>query len=160
MYELIGFGGTLFVAVVLGIICIVFITEKSFLSGVKKGSAYLYESAKEDAARMREYRESLREEYEDEEYDEYDEYEQTEEPAYEERVRQRRPKRVKNTEREKVQMKQKRSTAALFQPTAILQAPTPLPKTASFTTLTETATALPQYASVLNRLLLLWAGTK
>ncbi len=106
MYELIGFGGTLFVAVVLGIICIVFITEKSFLSGVKKGSAYLYESAKEDAARMREYRESLREEYEDEEYDEYDEYdeyEQTEEPAYEERVRQRRPKRVKNTEREKVQ---------------------------------------------------------
>ena len=70
MYQLIGFGGTLFVAIVLGIICVVFITEKSFLSGVKKGSAYLYESAKEDAARMREYRESLREEYE--EYEEYE----------------------------------------------------------------------------------------
>ncbi len=97
MYQLIGFGGTLFVAVVLGIICVVFITEKSFLSGVKRGSAYLYESAREDAARMREYRESLREEYDDyEEYDDPDEYEETEEPVYEEKVRPRRPRRVKS----------------------------------------------------------------
>ena len=97
MYQLIGFGGTLFVAVVLGIISVVFITEKSFLSGVKRGSAYLYESAREDAARMREYRESLREEYDDyEEYDDPDEYEETEEPVYEEKVRPRRPKRVKS----------------------------------------------------------------
>lgn len=97
LYQLIGFGGTLFVAIVLGIICVVFITEKSFLSGVKKGGAYLYEAAKEDAARMREYRESLREEYE--EYDEYDEYEEDEEdviPANEERVRPRSSSRVKN----------------------------------------------------------------
>lgn len=104
MYQLIGFGGTLFVAVVLGIICIVFITEKSFLSGVRKGSAYLYESAKEDAARMREYRESLREEYE--EYEEYEDYEE-EEPVYEEEVRpkrQKRPKRVKSVEKESVQL--------------------------------------------------------
>lgn len=102
MYQLIGFGGTLFVAVVLGIICIVFITEKSFLSGVKKGSAYLYESAKEDAARMREYRESLREEYE--EYDDYGEYEEDEEPVYEEAVRPRRPKRVKSVREQKVEL--------------------------------------------------------
>ncbi len=100
LYQLIGFGGTLFVAIVLGIICVVFITEKSFLSGVKKGGAYLYESAKEDAARMREYRESLREEYEEyEEYDAYEEdedYEEEAKPTYEERVRPRRSNRVKN----------------------------------------------------------------
>ncbi|MDE6620699.1 MAG: DNA translocase FtsK [Lachnospiraceae bacterium] len=90
MYNLMGFGGTLFVAVVLGIICIVFITEKSFLTGVKKGGAYLYESAKEDAARMREYRESLREEYDD--YEEDDAYEEDDEPVYEERVRSERPR--------------------------------------------------------------------
>lgn len=107
LYQMIGFGGTLFVVVVLGIICVVFITEKSFLSGVRKGSAYLYESAKEDAARMREYRESLREEYEDdEEYEDYEEYEEEEEPVYEEEVRpkrQKRPKHVKSVEKEKVQ---------------------------------------------------------
>ncbi|MDE7203313.1 MAG: DNA translocase FtsK [Lachnospiraceae bacterium] len=101
LYTLIGFGGTLFVLVVLGIICIVFITEKSFLSGVKKGSTYLYESAKEDAARMREYRESLREEYE--EYEDYEDYEEEEETIYEEEVHPKRPKRVKNVEKERVQ---------------------------------------------------------
>lgn len=101
MYQLIGFGGTLFVAVVLGIICTVFITEKSFLSGVRKGSAYLYESAKEDAARMREYRESLREEYED--YEEYEEYEEDEEPVYQETMRPKRSKRVKNVKEQKIE---------------------------------------------------------
>jgi S-DNA-T family DNA segregation ATPase FtsK/SpoIIIE len=71
MYKLMGFVGTLFVVIVTAIICIVFITEKSFITGVKKGSSYLFETAREDAARMREYRESLRESYDDE-YDEYD----------------------------------------------------------------------------------------
>ena len=69
LYQLIGFGGTLFLTIVLGIISIVFITEKSFLSGLRKGGSYLIETAKEDAARRREYWESLEE---DEEY-EYDE---------------------------------------------------------------------------------------
>ncbi len=101
LYQLIGFGGTLFVAVVLGIICIVFITEKSFLSGVKKGSAYLYESAKEDAARMREYRESLREAYE--EYEEEEAFEEEIEPEYEEHVRPRRSKQLKNEKKIKEQ---------------------------------------------------------
>ena len=45
MYNLMGFGGTLFVVIVLGIISIVFITEKSFLSGVKNGGSYLLEAA-------------------------------------------------------------------------------------------------------------------
>ena len=71
MYKLLGFGGTLFVVIVLAIISVVFITEKSFLTGVKKGGAYLIESAREDAMRMREYRESMREEYE-QEYDDYE----------------------------------------------------------------------------------------
>ena len=91
MYNLMGFGGTLFVIVVLGIICVVFITEKSFLSGVKKGGSYLIESAREDAARMREYRESLREENdEDEEYDE---------PEYEEAP----PKRSRRVKEERIE---------------------------------------------------------
>lgn len=105
MYQLIGFGGTLFVVVVLGIVCIVFITEKSFLSGVKKGGTYLYETAREDAARMREYRESLREEYEyddeDYEYDDYEEYEDDEEPVYEQKARPKRQKRVKEEKAER-----------------------------------------------------------
>lgn len=72
LYQLIGFGGTLFLTIVLGIICIVFITEKSFLSGLRKGGSYLVEAAKEDAARRREYWESMED---DEEY-EYDEVEE------------------------------------------------------------------------------------
>ena len=87
LYQLIGFGGTLFLVIVLGIISIVFITERSFLSGIRKGGSYLWESAKEDAVRMREYRESL-DEYDEEEY-EYDEYE--------ERARQK-SKRTKHEE--------------------------------------------------------------
>lgn len=78
LYKLIGFGGTLFAVFVLAIISLVFITEKSFISGVKKGSAYIIETAKEDAVRMREYRQSLREEY-DEELEAYEE-EEPEEP--------------------------------------------------------------------------------
>lgn len=62
LYEMIGFGGTLFATIVLAIISIVLITEKSFLSGVKKGGSYLLEAAKEDAARLKEYRETLEEE--------------------------------------------------------------------------------------------------
>lgn len=92
MYKLMGFGGTLFVVIVLGIISVVFITEKSFLTGVKKGGAYLIESAREDAARMREYRESMREEY-----DEYEEYEETV------------PRNQRHTEEEKVRRMDKKA---------------------------------------------------
>jgi len=103
MYKLMGFGGTLFVVVVLGIICIVFITEKSFLSGVKKGSSYLIETAKEDAVRMREYRQSLRDEYD--EYEDYDDYEAEEDEDYEtpirkEKTHSKRSKRVREEKSE------------------------------------------------------------
>ena len=91
LYTMIGFGGTLFVVVVLGIVSVVFITEKSFLSGIKRGGSYLIETAKEDAARMREYRESLAEE----EYDEYDAGEEYEEEEYAPPQRPRRTGSVK-----------------------------------------------------------------
>ncbi len=64
LYMLVGFGGTLFIVLVLFIISLVFITEKSFLRGLRKGGSYLIESAKEDAARIREYRDSLEDEEE------------------------------------------------------------------------------------------------
>ncbi len=96
MYRLMGFGGTLFVVVVLGIICIVFITEKSFLSGVKKGSSYLIESAREDAVRMKAYRQSLRDEYDDyEDEDDCEDEEIYEEPVRKEKARPKRSKKVK-----------------------------------------------------------------
>lgn len=79
MYKLIGFVGTMFVVIVLGIISLVFITEKSVLSGIRKGGSYFIESAKEDAARMREYRQQRLEEYED-----YEDYEEDEEQYIEE----------------------------------------------------------------------------
>ncbi len=64
LYTLVGFGGTLFIVLVLFIISLVFITEKSFLRGLCKGGSYLIESAKEDAARIREYRDSIEDEEE------------------------------------------------------------------------------------------------
>ncbi len=45
--------GTILVITVLGIVCAVAITEKSFLGSVKKGSQRVYESAREDVARKR-----------------------------------------------------------------------------------------------------------
>ncbi len=81
LYTLVGFGGTLFIVMVLFIISLVFITEKSFLSGLRKGSSYIIESAKEDAARIREYRDSFVEE------DEYVFDEQEEVRKQEQKVR-------------------------------------------------------------------------
>lgn len=54
--------GTMFVIIVLAIICIVIITEKSLLRGVKAGSKKVYESAVEDSNRRRERSERRREE--------------------------------------------------------------------------------------------------
>lgn len=54
--------GTILVLIVLAIICIVIITEKSLLRGVTAGSRKVYESAKEDQSRRRERMERRREE--------------------------------------------------------------------------------------------------
>ncbi|MDD3414025.1 MAG: DNA translocase FtsK [Lachnospiraceae bacterium] len=56
LYNALGSIGTYLLLIVLGIICVVFITEKSFLGGVKKGSEKVYRSAKEDSDRRRELR--------------------------------------------------------------------------------------------------------
>ena len=58
---MLGFGAVL-VIVVIGIICIVIITEKSFIGGVKKGSRRVYETAREDVDRRRERQLKRREE--------------------------------------------------------------------------------------------------
>ncbi len=84
LYKLVGFGGTLFLVIVLAIIALVFITEKSFLSGVKKGGAYIVETAREDAYRIKEYNRARREEYDDD-YDE--EYDDDYAEEYEEKLR-------------------------------------------------------------------------
>lgn len=115
MYTLMGTGGTIFVVAVLGIISVVFITEKSFLSSLKKGSFYILESAREDAARMREYRESLQDEYED--------YE--EEPEYEEKVRSKRTKKGKEEPeipQEKVRRMDKRARGVVSSSSVTLKA--------------------------------------
>lgn len=127
LYQLIGFGGTLFAVLVLAIISIVFITEKSFLSGVKKGGAYLIESAKEDAIRMREYREALREEYDDEnDFEDYEDAEEYEEELSPKRQRVNKSRRsVRGMERvpkEVAEEKQRRAdkkTRGVISSTAI-----------------------------------------
>ncbi|NLG04942.1 MAG: DNA translocase FtsK, partial [Clostridia bacterium] len=48
--------GTYVVLIILMIVCVVLITEKSFLSGVKKGSSTIYNTAREDAGRRKEIR--------------------------------------------------------------------------------------------------------
>ena len=56
--------GTYVVDIVILIISMVLLTERSFLGGVKKGSKKVYDSAKEDAIRRREIKEQRREERE------------------------------------------------------------------------------------------------
>lgn len=113
LYSLVGFGGTLFVVIVLGIISIVFITEKSFLSGIKRGGSYIIESAREDAARMREYRESLAQEEDYDDYDEdYDEEEpepvrRPQRPSRRELERQRAQEREREREKERERAREK-----------------------------------------------------
>ena len=96
LYQLIGFGGTLFLVIVLGIISIVFITEKSFLSGLRKGGSYLIETAKEDAARRREYWESMEE---DEEYEFDEELEKKRARAAREKQRENAPAKEEKVRR-------------------------------------------------------------
>lgn len=54
--------GTILVVIVLAIICIVIITERSLLRGVEAGSRRVYETAREDSARRKERSERRREE--------------------------------------------------------------------------------------------------
>jgi len=53
LHSVIGLVGTYIVLIFLIIIAMVLITERSFISGVKKSSTVVYETAKEDATRIR-----------------------------------------------------------------------------------------------------------
>ena len=57
----IGVIGTYVIVIILCIICLVIITEKSFIRGVKKGSEKAYSSAKQDAKKRKEQAELRRE---------------------------------------------------------------------------------------------------
>ncbi|NLL79147.1 MAG: DNA translocase FtsK [Clostridiales bacterium] len=64
LYHFLDMAGTVFVILVLGIICLVIVTEKSFVGGVKKGSRRMYETALEENDRRRERARQRREEQE------------------------------------------------------------------------------------------------
>lgn len=53
LHSLFGMLGTYIILALLIIITVVILTEKSFISGVKKGSSAVYETAKEDAVRIK-----------------------------------------------------------------------------------------------------------
>lgn len=57
LHGAVGSAGTYLILIVLTIICMVIITEKSFIGGVKKRGAIAIERTKEDSARRRELRE-------------------------------------------------------------------------------------------------------
>ena len=64
--KAIGTPGTYILLIILAIVCIVLITERSFFTGVKKGSKTIYNSARDNSERYREYRDERRRVREDE----------------------------------------------------------------------------------------------
>lgn len=59
LHSLFGLLGTYIILALLIIITVVILTEKSFISGVKKGSSAVYETAKEDAVRIKKTAKSI-----------------------------------------------------------------------------------------------------
>lgn len=62
LYSVLGMIGTYIVLLLLIIIAAVIITEKSFIGGVKKGSVAVYETAKEDATKIKKTAKDYKEE--------------------------------------------------------------------------------------------------
>ncbi|MDO4189001.1 MAG: DNA translocase FtsK [Lachnospiraceae bacterium] len=60
LVKAIGKPGTYILLIVLAIVCIVLITERSFFTGVKNGSTSIYNSARDNSERYREYRDERR----------------------------------------------------------------------------------------------------
>ncbi len=81
--KFLGTVGTVLLILVLGIICLVIVTEKSFIGGVAAGGRKVYERAREDAAYRRERAARRREE-------------QTERREREERERRQREEELEN----------------------------------------------------------------
>ncbi|MCM1173879.1 MAG: DNA translocase FtsK [Blautia sp.] len=63
-YKMLGMVGTVLAMIVIGIICAVIVTDKSFLNGVASQSRKVYERSREDAAYRRERSRERREELE------------------------------------------------------------------------------------------------
>lgn len=84
--------GSALVLIVVIIIALVIITERSFIDGVKKGSRRVYDTAKESAERHREERALRHSEYDEEagDYDEDESYAETENNDEEELIKRRR----------------------------------------------------------------------
>ncbi len=65
LHKMLGMAGTVLAVIVVGIICVVIVTEKSFIGGVKTQGRKVYERSREDAAyrreRAREKREAMEE---------------------------------------------------------------------------------------------------
>ncbi len=61
-YSFLGKVGTVFVVIVLSIICLVLLTGKSFFEGIKNGSKKIYETTAEGSDKLREKASRLREE--------------------------------------------------------------------------------------------------
>ncbi|MBO6015264.1 MAG: DNA translocase FtsK [Lachnospiraceae bacterium] len=61
LHTVFGMVGTIVIILILMIICLVVMTEKSFLRGVRSGSRKVYETARDDAERRREASERRRE---------------------------------------------------------------------------------------------------
>lgn len=66
LYHFMGMVGAVLVILVAAIVSVVILTDKSFVSGVKKGGAKVYQRSKEDAAYRRERARIRREEMEEE----------------------------------------------------------------------------------------------
>ena len=64
LVHFLGMVGAVLLVIVLAIICLVIVTEKSFVGGVKTGSRRVYESAREDAMARRERARQRRQELE------------------------------------------------------------------------------------------------
>lgn len=64
LYKMLGMVGTVLAMIVIGIICAVIVTDKSFLNGVANQSRKVYERSREDAAYRRERSRERREEME------------------------------------------------------------------------------------------------
>lgn len=62
LHSLFGMLGTYIILALLIIIAMVLLTEKSFISGVKKGSTAVYETAREDASRLKRTAKSIADE--------------------------------------------------------------------------------------------------
>lgn len=65
-HHLLGSVGTVLAVIVLGIISLIIITERSFMSGVREGGQRVFERSREDAAARKERSRQRREEWEEE----------------------------------------------------------------------------------------------